>query len=53
MHAVQHPAMDWFEPVTHIGKGTGNDHGHRIVDVGRFQLVFDIYRYNSKIISHI
>src|SRR5690606_22984905 len=32
-HTVEHPAVDRLEAVTDVGKGAGNNDGHRIVDV--------------------
>ena len=41
-HVVQNPAVNGFHAVPHIRKRTGHDDRHRIIDVGRFHLLFDI-----------
>ena len=52
IHSVQYAAMDGLESVAHIRKGTRNDNGHRIVDVGRFHFVLDVNLNNAVFVEH-
>ena len=39
VHAEEDAPLDGFEAVAGVRQGTGNDHGHRVVDVCRAHLV--------------
>ena len=41
-HVVEDPAMHRLETVPHVGQRAGDDHRHRIIDVGGFHLLLDI-----------
>ena len=47
VHAVKHAALDGLEAVPGVGKCTGNDDGHRIVDVRRTHFVIDLHRLDQ------
>ena len=38
--------MHGLEPVAHVGQSPADDHAHRVIHVGLFQLVFDVDREN-------
>ena len=41
-HVIENPAVHGFESVPHVRQCTGDDHRHRIVDVGGFHLLLYI-----------
>ena len=41
-HIVENTAVYGFQAVAHVGKGARDDHRHRVVDVRRLHLLFDI-----------
>ena len=41
MHREQNASVNGFEAVTQIGDRPADDHGHRIVQIGRAHLMFD------------
>ena len=43
-HGVEHTAVYWLQAIARIRQRTPDDHAHRVVEVGLFQLVFDIDR---------
>jgi len=43
-HGEQHAPMHGLQAVARIRQGTPDDHTHRVVEIGLFQLVFDIDR---------
>ncbi len=46
-HAVEHPAMNWFETVSNIGKCTADDDAHGVVEVTALELFLDINRFDA------
>ena len=46
-HIVQNTTMNRLQTITHIGQCTRNDNRHRVVDIGRLHLLFDIDRDDS------
>ena len=52
IHSEQHAAVNGLHTVAHIREGTGYNHRHRIVDVGRFHLVFNIDLDNTIFFQH-
>ena len=47
VHGVKHPAVYRLQSIAHIGQGTAYYYRHRIIDVGRFHLLLNIYLDNS------
>src|SRR5690606_34064184 len=45
-HREQHAAVHRLQAITRIRQGTPDNHAHGVVEVGLFQLVFDIDRYD-------
>ena len=45
VHGVEHPAVDRFEPVAHVGQSAADDDAHGVVHKGLAHLVFDIDGY--------
>ena len=45
VHAEKHAALDRLQSIADVGKGTGDDYGHRIVDVRRTHLVVYLYGF--------
>ncbi len=45
-HGIKHTAVHRLQAVTCIRQGPPDDHAHRVVEIGLFQLVFDIDREN-------
>ena len=41
VHRKENAPVHWLEPVAGIGQSARNDHAHRIVEIGAFELVFD------------
>ena len=41
-HIVEDAPVHGFQTVAHVGQGPGHDDRHRIVDVGRLHLLFDV-----------
>src|SRR5690606_4863734 len=44
LHGIQNPAVHRFEAVAHVGQGAPDDDGHRVVEIRRAHLIFDINR---------
>ena len=44
VHGVQDPPVDRLEAVAGVGQGPADDDAHRVVDVRRPHLVFDVDR---------
>ena len=40
-HRIENPPLHRLEPVAHVGQCPGDDHAHRIVEIGAFHLLFD------------
>ncbi|MEY4109960.1 MAG: hypothetical protein RLZZ46_314, partial [Bacteroidota bacterium] len=40
IHSEQDATVNGLESVAHIRESAGNDHRHRIIDVGRFHFLF-------------
>jgi hypothetical protein len=41
-HVEQDAAVNRFQPVAQVGNGAGNDHAHRVVEVGGLHLGRDV-----------
>ena len=41
-HIVEDASVHGLQTVPHVGQRTRDDHRHRVVDVGRLHLLFDI-----------
>jgi hypothetical protein len=42
VHAEENPAMDRFQPVANIRKGSSHDYAHGVIEVRTLHFVFDI-----------
>jgi hypothetical protein len=40
-HHIQNPPLHGLEPIAHIGQRAGDNHAHRVVEVGAFHLLLD------------
>ena len=52
-HTIQDTAMDRFETITNIRKGTSHNDGHRIVDVRGLHLFLNVDFYNSVVVKSL
>ena len=53
VHTEKHTTVNGLHAVAHVGKGARHNHRHRIVDVGRFHLVFNIDLDDAIFFEHI
>src|SRR5574337_1562297 len=44
LHGIEHPAVDGFEPIPHVGQGPADDDAHGVVQVGPAHLLMDVRR---------
>ena len=52
VHAVEHPPVNGFQSIPNVRQGPGNDHRHRIIDVGRLHFFLNVYRDDAIVLSH-
>ena len=52
-HTIKDTAMNGFETITNIRKGTSHNNGHRIVDVRRLHLFLDVNLQNSVVVNRL
>ena len=48
LHGIENTAVHWFQAVANIWKRTGNDHAHRIIEVGASHLLLDRNWVNTR-----
>ncbi len=52
IHCVQNAPVDGLQAVSHVRKGSSDDDGHRVVNIGRFHLLHELGLYNRLFGEH-
>jgi len=53
VHGVDDAPLGWLQAVTDVGQGATHDHAHRVIEIGLFELFFNLDVYYFCLVFHL